>query len=124
MSRETNIWGEDGCKLPDGSWCNACCFLLRIPEIPKEGDTFCPLQTGDRRCNVHNEKSQPPRCKTFRCEKHPDLWADLISRAQLLQLITPEFADQTRSRLGLARPKSASDIINDDLNQRNFNKKK
>ena len=45
--------------------CSLCCKVLRIPELEKPKDHWCPNFAAGTGCNIYPDR--PPSCRSFRC---------------------------------------------------------
>lgn len=94
-----NIWGKEGCELPGGGLCTACCVL---PDIELEGsivsvgkpeNTPCPnLDLVNGGCKLHLN-AKPDTCRNWDCSKtdiNGKLW--LIAGGLALELVNSDQA--------------------------------
>jgi hypothetical protein len=104
MSQEfgKNIWGKQGCELPTGALCDACCKLKGIQD-PLFTDGHKPIGvTCDfmkrkmgkgEGCGLHGLSPEP--CQAYHCSQDrgsPGVWARLIATAFHEGLVTHEEA--------------------------------
>ncbi|KKR43263.1 MAG: hypothetical protein UT76_C0012G0003 [Candidatus Woesebacteria bacterium GW2011_GWB1_40_12] len=77
MQERINIWGKQGCELPSGKLCNACCVLPNIEldgqlvSITKPENSPCPHlndSSGKKGegCGLH-QKGKPGTCESWHC---------------------------------------------------------
>ena len=85
MAERLNIWGKEGCELPSGKLCNACCILPDIElegtivSVGKPANSPCPnLSIIGEGCSLH-QKGKPETCKSWNCGR-----ADLFGKLDLI----------------------------------------
>lgn len=83
---ERNIWGEKGCKDPNGNLCTACCIFPGVvlaeefgTSISKPANTPCFHLSRGGGCSLHGTNRQPEMCVGFHCSN--------TSREEKLHLI-------------------------------------
>ena len=94
-----NIWGKEGCELPGGGLCTACCVLPNIElegsfvSIGKPENTPCPhLNQSKGGCNLHNN-GKPDTCRNWHCSKAGnDYKTELIIGGLALGLVNSDQA--------------------------------
>ncbi len=71
-----NIWGKNGCEMPDGSLCTVCCrvfgFLSRWGDKHAVGKPIgekCDFLS-DSGCKIHG--LAPDSCGYYHCSQSPD----------------------------------------------------
>ena len=71
-----NIWGKQGCELPQGGYCNACCIVFRIASKLAGGRGFFEKEAGVRCKNLNQSTTvggcdiqsyKPSQCYFFHC---------------------------------------------------------
>ena len=113
MAERLNIWGKEGCELPSGKLCNACCILPDIElegtivSVGKPANSPCPnLSIIGEGCSLH-QKGKPETCKSWNCGR-VDLFGklDLIAEGLSQSLVNETEAVTAASNLldGTANP--------------------
>lgn len=102
METKINIWGEEGCLLPNGNMCTMCCHVRIIPELNKHELTDCPHQCFNG-CRVRSTSQKPDRCKSYHCsdDPNPNVLRLYVQLAETQELITSEQARLARIYINL-----------------------
>ncbi len=99
-----NIWGKEGCLLPNGKLCTACCVLPNIElegsfiSIGKPENTPCPhLNQLEGGCSLHLN-GKPDTCRNWHCSKAGnDYKLELITGGLALGLVNSDQAVRAAS---------------------------
>lgn len=87
MEERINIWGKNGCSLPNGKLCNACCILPEVElegtivSVKKPGFSPCPnLSKDGQGCSLHLKGNKPAACSWHCSQANTEHKLELIAQ--------------------------------------------